>query len=78
MTWLDITRDWAKSYALLQSRFPNLEKSAMPFLKQDQNRFENYLAATHDLTLDEARDAFDAFLSEIKDSEQAALAVTGS
>lgn len=68
MTWLDLTRNWASSYALLQATFPNLEKSAMPFLKQDQNRFENYLAATHDLTLEEARDAFDAFLMEMKEA----------
>jgi hypothetical protein len=67
MTWLDLTRNWAQSYSLLQSAFPNLEKSAMPFLKQDQNRFENYLAATHDLTLEEARAAFDEFLSTLAD-----------
>ena len=65
MTWLDLTRNWAQSYAILQTKFPHLEKSAMPFLKQDQTRFENYLAATHGLTLEEARDAFDTFLAEL-------------
>ncbi|WP_415920673.1 hypothetical protein [Tateyamaria sp. SN6-1] len=34
----------------------------MPFLKADQDRFESYLAATHDMSLKEARAAFDAFL----------------
>lgn len=78
MTWLDLTRDWATSYAMLQSKFPNLEKSAMPFLKQDQNRFENYLAATHDLSLDEARSAFDSFLLQIKEDKDATLEVSAS
>jgi len=41
----------------------------MPFLKQDQTRFENYLAATHGLSLEEARDAFDAFLADMPDAE---------
>ena len=70
MTWLDLTRDWAQSYALLQNKFPNLEKSAMPFVKQDQNRFENYLAATHDMTLEEARQAFDAFLGQMPENKR--------
>lgn len=63
MTWLDLTRNWAKSYALLRETFPNLEQSAMPFVKQDQSRFENYLAATHNMTLEEAQAAFDDFLA---------------
>lgn len=63
MTWLDLTRNWATSYAMLRETFPNLEQSAMPFVKQDQSRFENYLAATHNLTLEEAQDAFDDFLA---------------
>ncbi|MEM6758736.1 MAG: hypothetical protein AAF601_04595 [Pseudomonadota bacterium] len=63
MRWIDLTRDWAASYRALRQEFPQLEPSAMPFLKGDQDRFESYLAATHDMSLSEARDAFDAFLS---------------
>jgi len=62
MNWTELTQNWAKSYAVLRNEFPKLEKSAMPFLKGDQDRFESYLAATHDMTLEEARTAFDAFL----------------
>jgi hypothetical protein len=63
MKWTDLTRNWADSYVELRDTFPQLEKSAMPFLKGDQDRFESYLAATHDMTLEEARTAFDAFLA---------------
>lgn len=34
----------------------------MPFLKLDRCRFEAHLAETHDMTLNEARDAVDGFL----------------
>ena len=63
MNWNDLTQNWGNAYGELRREFPKLEKSAMPFLKGDQDRFESYLAATHDLTLDEARAAFDAFLA---------------
>lgn len=62
MNWNDLTRNWAVNYRALRQEFPNLEQSAMPFLKADQDRFESYLAATHDMSLKEAQDAFDAFL----------------
>ena len=62
MNWLDLTRNWAQSYRNLCAEFPNLEQSAMPFLKQDQTRFEMYLAAQHGWSLDDARAKFDAYL----------------
>lgn len=66
MNWTDLTRNWKESYTDLQRAFPKLEQSAMPFLKGDQDRFESYLAATHDMTLDEARQALDAYLEDNK------------
>ena len=69
MNWSDLTRDWARSYSALRSEFPHLEPSAMPFLKADQDRFESYLAATHDMSLTEARDAFDTFLARREQRE---------
>lgn len=63
MKWNDLTQNWAANYAALQIEFPRLEPCAMPFLKADQDRFESYLAATHDMTLKEAQDALDAYLS---------------
>ena len=62
MNWTELTRNWAANYRVLCKEFPRLEPSAMPFLKGDQDRFESYLAATHDMSLKEAQDAFDAFL----------------
>ncbi|MFL4471051.1 hypothetical protein ACERZ8_14605 [Tateyamaria armeniaca] len=63
MNWNDLTQNWAESYRALCNEFPRLEPSAMPFLKADQDRFESYLAATHDMSLKEAQDAFDAYLN---------------
>ena len=63
MNWNDLTQNWAASYRALCTEFPNLEPSAMPFLKADQDRFESYLAATHDMSLKEAQTAFDAYLT---------------
>ncbi|WP_299042101.1 hypothetical protein [uncultured Tateyamaria sp.] len=64
MNWNDLTRNWAENYRALCKVFPKLEPSAMPFLKADQDRFESYLAATHDMSLKEAQDAFDDFMSQ--------------
>jgi hypothetical protein len=62
LTWSDLTQNWAHWFEQLKNRFPNLDDASMPFLKQDRNRFESHLAATHDMTLDEARDAVEGFL----------------
>lgn len=70
MTWSDLTRDWATSYRALRREFPKLEQSAMPFLKGDKDRFESYLAATHDMSLKEAQDAFDTYLARRKKAAQ--------
>ena len=72
MSWSDLTRDWASSYSALRREFPHLEPSAMPFLKADQDRFESYLAATHDMSLKEARAAFDAYLDRQRKKRQPA------
>jgi len=70
MNWNDLTQNWAASYRALCNEFPNLEPSAMPFLKADQDRFESYLAATHDMSLKEAQDVFDAYLKRQKSKER--------
>lgn len=62
MTWNDMTGNWGHWFRRMQARFPHLEDSAMPFLKQDRGRFEAYLAQTHDLTLNEARAELEDFL----------------
>lgn len=62
MNWSELTQDWASAYVRAKKRFPNLEDSAMPFLKLDRGRFEAYLAERHQLTLSEAREEFEDFL----------------
>lgn len=62
----------------MQSRFPYLDDSAMPYSKLDRARFEAYLAETHNLSLTEAHEEVDDFLyvesliREADDSEAAA------
>ena len=62
MTWSDLTQNWALWFERLKARFPYLEDSAMPFLKQDHGRFVAYIAERHHLTMDEAREEFADFL----------------
>lgn len=62
MTWSDLTQNWSDWIARFQDRFPNLDAAAMPFAKTNRERFEAYLADTHDLTLTEAREELDDFL----------------
>lgn len=62
MTWSDLTENWGLWFARMKRRFPNLDDSAMPFLKADRQRFESYLADRHDLTMVEAREELDDFL----------------
>lgn len=56
MTWSDVTQNWADVFNRLKNRFPNLDDGAMPFAKTDRERFEAYLAHTHDMTVSEARE----------------------
>ena len=62
MTWSDLIKNWSLSFSRIQERCPNLDDSAMPFVKSDRARFEAYLADRHDLTLSEAREELDDFL----------------
>ena len=74
LTWADLTRNWAASFAKAKTRFPNLRDRDMPFLKLDRDRFVAYLAETHQLSLDDARAQFAAFLK----SEATRKALAGS
>lgn len=62
LNWSDFTQDWASSFSRAKARFPNLRDSDMPYLKLDRRRFEAYLADTHQLSLEEAREEFEDFL----------------
>lgn len=62
MKWTDLTADWALWFSKMQLRFPHLEDSAMPFVKQDRIRFEAYLAGVHNLSLHEAHEEIEDFM----------------
>lgn len=62
MMWTDLTADWGLWFSKMQSRFPHLEDSAMPFVKQDRTRFEAYLAGVHNLSMEEAREEIEDFM----------------
>ncbi len=62
LDWSDLTQNWALAFSRIKTRFPNLDDGSMPFLKQDRGRFEAHLAATHQLSLEEAREEFRDFL----------------
>ena len=62
MTWSDMTQNWSEWFDRLKGRFPRIDDGAMAYLKQDRERFEAHVAATHDLTLGEAREQFEQFL----------------
>lgn len=62
LNWSDLTQDWSTSYARAKMRFPNLRDSDMPFVKQNRQRFEAYLAERHHLTVTEAREELEDFL----------------
>ncbi len=62
MTWTELTADWGASFQRLKTRFPNLDDGSMPFLKLDRGRFEAYVAETHQLTIEEAKQEFEDFL----------------
>ena len=62
MNWSELTQDWAHWFARIKSRFPNLDDSSMAFVKLDRSRFEMYLADTHHITLEEAREELADFL----------------
>ena len=57
MYWSDLTQNWSLWFSRFKAQFPNLDDASMPFLKLDRNRFEAHLAETHDMTLNEAREA---------------------
>ena len=62
MTWSDLTTNWSDLRARIMNRFPNLDDGAIPFAKTNRERFEAYIADTHDLTLSEAREELNDFL----------------
>ncbi|AHD00931.1 MULTISPECIES: hypothetical protein [Leisingera] len=53
---------WIDRMPRIKQRFPHLKASNAPSLVDDRDRFVAYLARTHHLTLNEAREEVDDFL----------------
>lgn len=62
MQWTDITKDWELWSPLMRARFPYLETRAMNRARHDRGTFEAYLARSHNLSLNEAREEIEDFL----------------
>ena len=62
MKWADIEKDWAIWSPLMRARFPYLETRAMNRTRHDRQAFEAYLAQSHNLSLNEAREEIEDFL----------------
>lgn len=62
MQWSDITKDWAIWSPLMKARFPYLETRTMNRVRHDRKTFEAYLARSHNLSLNEAREEIEDFL----------------
>ncbi|CRL11296.1 hypothetical protein [Phaeobacter italicus] len=55
-------RSWFDRMPRIKQRFPHLETRQAPSLLDDKDKFVAYLARTHHLTLNEAREEVDDFL----------------
>lgn len=62
MRWAEIASDWCMWSERIHHRFPHLDSEQMNLLYRDRKSFEAHLAATHNLSLIEAREEIDDFL----------------
>lgn len=62
MDWSDLTQNWPLWSRRFQARFPSLDHSEMANRRHDRAAFEAYLARSHNLSLNEAREEIDDFL----------------
>ena len=62
MKWSDITADWPEWSQRIRDRFPYLENGPMDRARHNRRAFEAYLADTHNLSLNEAREEIEDFL----------------
>ena len=62
MTWMDVTRNWNTYLRALAQWFPHVDTAALGAIKGETGKRDHMLAKSHDLTIDEAREALDDFL----------------
>lgn len=63
MPWTHVLACWPYLLKQLGRDFPYLEHAALERFRGDRAKMEVYLAETHDLTLTEARDALEDWLT---------------
>ena len=62
MKWTDMMTDWPHWSARMRDRFPYLDLREMERKRHDRRAFEAYLATSHNLSLNEAREEIEDFL----------------
>lgn len=62
MTWADMITDWPHWSARIRKRFPYLESAEMERTRHDRGAFEAYLASSHNLSRNEAREEIEDLL----------------
>lgn len=63
MPWTHVLASWPDLLDHLAADFKHLELAALRRFRGDRHKMEVYLAETHDLTLSEARETLDDWLT---------------
>lgn len=63
MPWTHVLASWPNLIEHLCNDFPHLDLAALERFRGDRSRMETYLAETHDLTLAEAAETLDDWLT---------------
>lgn len=62
MDWAEIFGNWGQRIELIRDRFPHVEESALARRCASKRDVISYLAESHQLTLDEAREELEDWL----------------
>lgn len=63
MPWTHVLDCWPHLLPQLKTDFQHLEMDALRRFRGDRSKMETYLAETHDLTVQEARETLDDWLT---------------
>lgn len=69
MTWDALVSNWTAAQQMAHARFRWLEEDALRLVQADMAKFAEHLAATHDLTLAEAREEVENWLMTVARAE---------
>lgn len=62
MEWHEVAEDWTAYVEAIGTRWPRAEETEVLAIDGDRERFEAYIASTHDLTPAEASEDVEAWL----------------